>query len=169
MINERFERLKYENDQRRELECWIHKLPDFLADFLIDAPFEYADKIHKDIGVDVFDALHLALKQQEIPGFSDVSYWDFDSRARLVDAFLAEANLLEGTYWLRLGEGPFCKLGSDQCRYLVKGFGRHMRTIELVAEDMCSGMFTAEYTGYLPAERRTNTDEIVYELLSWQR
>lgn len=169
MINERFERLKYEDDQRRELDCLIHKLPGFLADFLIDAPFEYADKIHRAIGFDVFDAQHLMSEKPAMRGFSSISRWDFDDKARMLDTLLSETAGLVGRFWLRLGSGPFCKLEAEQGRYLIKGFGHLAKPIELVAEDMCSGLYTSDYSGFLDDDRRTNVDEIVYELLSWRR
>lgn len=37
----------------------------------------------------------------------------------------------------------------------------------LVLKDMSSGLLLSEYVGYLPQDRRTNADEVVYDLVGW--
>lgn len=169
MFDDRAQRLKYENDQRRYRDGLIESSVGPLAGWIRDCVFEYPDIIHDKQGNDVFALLQTLPIPENPEGFESIGYWDFDDTSAVLERLLLEADSIVGACWIRLDEGPFYLLDAKQCVRLVRVFGRHSDRLELVSEEFGHGFFVSHYIGHLPEGRRTNNDEIVYEVISWTR
>ena len=172
MSNELGKRLGQLHQRRRARET-TEVLPKSIFDGSELNKLVYKEEIYVKHGLKLFPS-GVGGKYEYPEGYSSYEYTEVDQLAQLAriieesaikfcsDVFVSLDN--DSGYW-PLKKEKIDKLIEWYLMYLEKGY----QTISIFQSDYKKGIVIDNYCGYLPEHIRTNTNEIVYEYIRWEK
>lgn len=158
-----------QNRERREREKLIQRFSSLLSFSLENKAYTLSQNYFDNLTVSPwlqFENGKLITKDK----FQTYQYTDFDDIEQVQDFLNKTGPTLNTPLHVWFGNGPVFTLSSAEVNELIEKFteiiSKQGNAFFYVAEpDLKQGLLIDEYCGYLPSDRKTNDNEVIYEIV----